>query len=313
MSVKEIPELKADILALKKQTGTAVFSHFYQDPDVIEISDGFGDTMDIARMAAQSPCERVVVCGVSFTAETVELLLPEKEIILAHPQARCPMTGQIYPRRIDMYREEHPDTCVVTCISSSAALKAVSDVCVTATNAVEVLRALSETDILFAGDGNLGEYIAENLPEKNIEVWSCCCPVLSFIDERDIELSRQKWPGARVAANNSCTAEVRKAADYIGSTADIIRYCEAVEWDVIVADEVSVCKLLRRRCEGRGFYQPAPSKLICNNMEITSLETVERVLKGEFGLRVSVEENLRVNAKKPIDRMLGLILSENQM
>lgn len=306
MAVREIPELKADILRLKEQTGTAVLAHYYIDPDVQEIADACGDSMGLVRAAMELDAKRIVIAGVYFMAETIALLCPDKEIILAHSQARCPMSGQIFPGRIRMYREEHPDCFIVTGLSASSKLKAECDLCVTRSNAVDILRRLEVKEVLFASDCNIGEYLKENLPDVDVTVWNCSCPMLNSVAVQDVDLARQKWSGASLAVNMSCRSEIRRMADIVGSAADIIRYCEAVDWDVIIADETAVCQMLSRRHPERQFHQLAPSKLICSNMQINTLEAVERAIKGEFGVTVEPDVLSGGQAEAAVRRMLEL-------
>ena len=306
MAVREIPELKADILKLKKQTGTAVLAHLYTDPDVQDIADACGDSLDMIAAAQRLGEKRIVVAGVYYTAETIAMLCPDKQIFLAHPQARCPMSGQIYPGRVRNYREEHPGCLIVTGLSASAQLKAECDLCVTRSNAVDVIRKSRASEILFASDCNIGEYLRENLPDVAIEAWNCSCPMMSSVAVQDVELARQKWSGAALAVNMSCRGEIRRLADMVGSAADIIRYCEAVDWDVMIADEVAVCQKLSRSHPERNFRQLAPSKLICSNMQINTLEAVERAIKGEFGIAAEPDPRCADAALEPVMRMLEL-------
>lgn len=288
MAVREIPELKADILKEKERHGTAVAAHYYCDPDIADIADCFGDSAELALAVSKLPHSRVVVCGVHFIAESVKLFCPEKEIVLAHSQAKCPVSGQIRPQRLQFFREEHPQALIVGCTSASIALKAESDLCVTPANAVEAIRSFPNEEVLFYSDKYLGNYIASQLPQKKIELMSCCCPTMSSPTLQDVELARIKWPNAVLAANNRCCPEILATAEFVGGTGDILRYCTATEGDVIIADEINVCRFLCRKYPERNFYQLAPSKLVCNNMQITNLETVERAVKGEFGTVISI-------------------------
>jgi len=307
LAVREIPELKADILRAKEETGTAVLAHYYIDPDIQEVADHCGDSLSLALTARELDCSRIVVCGVHFTAETISLLCPDKEIILAHSQSRCPMSGQLSPRRIQTFREDHPDVLVVTGLSASAALKAECDLCVTADNAVDLLRASQASEVLFAADYNLGEYLSENLPDISFTLLNCTCPMHGSVCVQDVELARQKWPGAMLAVNVSCKKDIRQLGDMVGSTADIIRYCEAVEWDVIIADDNDVCSMLSRRLPERSFHQLAPSKFICSGMRINNLEMLELSILGRFGAKVEVDPFTARKAIRPIERMLELM------
>lgn len=289
LAVREIPELKEDIIKEKLAHNTAVAAHYYCDPDIIDIADCFGDSAELAEAVSKLKQNRVVVCAVHFVAECIKLRCPEKEIILAHSQARCPVSGQLRAERLRYYREDHPQALIVGCTSASIALKANSDICVTPANAIEAIGSFNNEEILFYSDKYLGSYLASQLPGKRIETMNCCCPTMASPDLRDVELARIKWPEAVLAANNRCCPDIVSSADFVGGTGDIIRFCACVEQDVIVADEVNVCRYLNRRYPQRNFYQLAPSKLVCNNMHITDLETVERAVKGDFGHRITID------------------------
>lgn len=306
MAVREIPELKNDILELKKRTGVTIVAHRYQDPDVIDVADACGDVIQMARAVSESPNQKALVCGVRCIAEVISMFCPEKEIILAHPQARCPMSGQIYPGRVRQFREEHPDTCIICMVSASTALKAECDLCVTEDNSFRVMSTSTAGKMLFLSDSNLGQCLRDMLPEKDIELWSCHCPALSGVSTDDVKLCRIKWPDAMIFANRQLSREVTLAADMCGSTAEIIEFCEKSDRDVVIADESNVCERLKRRFPEKGLFQLAPSKLLCNNMRLTALPTVERALKGEFGAVITASPEHCARAMLTLTRMLAL-------
>ncbi len=306
MAVRDIPELKSDIIRLKQETGAAVLVHSYQDIDLADVADGTGDCVELAEVLHRSHHRRAVVCGVRYVAEVISLLCPDREIILAHPQAKCPMSGQVYPGRVRAWREEHPETCVVCSVHFGPRLMAECDLCVTQNNALHVLEASGARRMLLLTDSNLGQWLSDRLPEKEIEVWPCSCPAMTGAQAVDVNLCRTKWPEALVAVNGALKREVTEAADMSGSTVEIMEFCESAGQDVIVGDEVSVCSALRRRCPGRKIHQLAPSKLICSNMKLTGLETLERALKGEFGIQVSVDPATALRALTTLEKMLQL-------
>jgi len=306
MAVRDIPELKDDIIRLKRETDMAVLVHSYQDPDLADVADGTGDCIELAQALRRSGHRQAVVCGVRYVAEVVALLCPDREITLAHPQARCPMSGQVYPGRVRSWREEHPEACVVCSVHFGPQLMAECDLCITQNNALEVLGASGARRMLLLTDSNLGTWLSRRLPEKEIELWPCSCPAMNNAQAVDVELCRIKWPNALIAANGALRPEVTDLADMSGSTAQIMEYCAATEKTVIVADEISVCSALRRALPGRDIWQLAPSKLICSNMKLTGLETLERALKGEFGMHISVDPFTAEKAMVPMDRMLKM-------
>lgn len=306
MAVRDIPELKSDIIKLKESVETAVLVHCYQDPDLADVADGVGDCIELAQILRKSGHRRAVVCGVRYVAEVIALLCPDREIILAHPQARCPMSGQVYPGRVKTWREEHPDTCVVCSVHFGVKLMAECDLCITQNNALRVLEASEVRRMLLLTDSSLGQWLKERLPEKEIELWPCSCPAMTAVKAVDVELCRTKWPDAVVAVNGALAPEVIAAADMSGSTDQIMEFCAASDRDVIVGDEVSVCSTLNRRYPEKRIWQLAPSKLICSNMKLTGLETLERALKGEFGCQVTNPPGTASRALVPLTRMLEL-------
>lgn len=306
MAVREIPEIKADIMEIKTATDTAVMAHYFQEPDVTDVADFTGDSFEIARAAAQCPQQRVVICAVRYIAETAKLLAPDKDIILAHPQAFCPISGQINPRRVRMFKEDNPDCCVCAFIISSTALKAEADICVTAENAVRVIERTGSKSILFLPDYNFGQRLRQKLPGVTIELWTGSCPTMAGVRPVDIALAREKWPGAAVAVSGQCSPEVAEAADFSGSTGEIIRFCTESSGDVIIGEECSVCARLARQFPQRGFHQLAPSKLICNSMSLCNLTVLERALKGEFGEHIELDPRIAAPAKTALERMEAL-------
>lgn len=307
VAVRDVPELKSDIIALKRSAGVAVLCHDYQEPDLADVADAVGDSVELARALRGMNVKKAVVCGVRYIAESISLLCPDREIVLAHPQSRCPMSAQVHPGRVRMWRDENPGVCVVCTVHFSAELKAECDLCVTQSNALEVMKASGAARMLLLADRSFGEYIRAALPDRQIELWPCRCPAMSATQAQDVELARVKWPDALLAANCCLHAQISQLADMTGSTAEIIDFCAATDRSVIIADEVSVCSRLRRLYPGRGLYQLAPSKLICSNMKLTGLETLERALKGEFGAPVGVSPAIAERALAPMTRAMSMI------
>ena len=298
-------ELKQAILQAKQETGTLVLAHTYQDPDIIDIADIIGDSFALSKAAAQvTDKRRVLMCGVRFMADTVKILSPDKEVILSHRKAACPMAEQIAPERVRAFREENPDVCVCAYINTTTALKAECDVCVTSSTAVKIVKALPAERILFIPDQNLGGYVRQFVPEKEIILWDGCCPTHHSVSVGDVEAARAAHPGAKIAVHPECRKEVVELCDFIGSTSEIISYAKSVDGDVIIATERGVCDKLRRDYPERGFYQLAPHKLVCPNMKMTTLQNVYDALLGNFGDVIEIEEELRLKAKRSIDNML---------
>ena len=189
-------ELKNKILEAKKETGTVMLAHTYQEPDIIDVADVTGDSFFLSKKAAELKAKRVVMCGVRFMAESVKILSPETETILPVASATCPMAEQILPERVRSFKEENPDTQVVAYINTTAALKAECDVCVTSSSAIKIVKKLEGKDILFIPDQHLGSFVAKNVPEKNIILWDGYCPVHAQLTKEDVIECKKKYPDA---------------------------------------------------------------------------------------------------------------------
>ncbi len=298
-------ELKQAIMKVKKETGTLILAHTYQDPDIIDVADISGDSFALSKAAAKMPeVKRVLLCGVRFMADTVKILSPEKEVILSHRNATCPMAEQIAPERVRKFREENPDVCVCAYINTSTELKAECDVCVTSSTAVKIVSSLPSKKVLFIPDQNLGGYVSKFVPDKEIILWDGCCPTHHSVSVKDVLEAKAKHPGAKIAVHPECRKDVVDLCDFIGSTSEIIDYCKKCGDDVVIATEKGVCDKLSRDYPERGFYQLAPNKLVCPNMKMTTLDNVYKAILGEFGDVIEIEEELRLKAKRSIDNML---------
>lgn len=302
-----ITELKNKIIEAKKETGTVVLAHTYQDPDIIDIADITGDSFFLSKKAAEIKAKRVVMCGVRFMGESVKILSPETETILPVPSATCPMAEQILPERVRKFKEENPETEVVAYINTTAALKAECDVCVTSSSAVKIVDKIEADDILFIPDQHLGSFVKEKLPHKNIILWDGYCPVHAQLTAEDVLECKKEHPDAVFAVHPESPAEVVALADMVGATSEIINYAKAQKGKVIIGTERGVVDYLALHEEnGERFIQLAPEKLCCEDMKKISLEDVYKAIIGEGGEKIELPENLRKKALVSINRMLEL-------
>ncbi|MBO5462385.1 MAG: quinolinate synthase NadA [Clostridia bacterium] len=302
-----ITELKNKIIEAKKETGTVVLAHTYQDPDIIDIADITGDSFFLSKKAAEIKAKRVVMCGVRFMGESVKILSPETETILPVPSATCPMAEQILPERVRKFKEENPETEVVAYINTTAALKAECDVCVTSSSAVKIVDKIEADDILFIPDQHLGSFVKEKLPHKNIILWDGYCPVHAQLTAEDVLECKKEHPDAVFAVHPESPAEVVALADMVGATSEIINYAKAQKGKVIIGTERGVVDYLALHEEnGERFIQLAPEKLCCEDMKKISLEDVYKAIIGEGGEKIELPEKLRKKALVSINRMLEL-------
>lgn len=204
------------IRRLKEETGAIIAAHTYQPPEIQDVADILGDSFVLAQKAKEAAASTVVVCGVRFMAEGIKILAPDKRVILAAPQADCPMARQIEPERVAEFRRQYPDVGVVAYINTTAELKAQADVCVTSSSAVKIVRALPQKTLLFLPDKNLGDYVRRQVPEKEILTWDGYCPVHNTVTAEEVRAARLRYPGAKVAMHPECPPEALALADHGG-------------------------------------------------------------------------------------------------
>ena len=297
-------QLKQAIMEEKKRKGVLILAHTYQDPDILEIADIVGDSYALSKAAQNVPQNKVLMCGVRFMAETVKILSPEKEVLLAHADAGCPMAEQLDPAEVRRYRETHPDHAVCAYVNTTAQLKALADVCVTSSTAVESVSRIPQEDILFIPDKNLGAYVQAMLPQKRIHLMDGCCPVHNAITPQMIEQARRAHPGAKVAIHPECPYEAVRLADVAGSTKEILDFIHGSGDAVIIATERGVYDALVRQYPNRALYQLEPELLTCHDMKKTTLQGVYDALTGKGGQTIELDGQLLSAARGSIENML---------
>lgn len=297
---------KETIRKLKAEQDVAILAHSYQTHDILEIADLTGDSFMLSAAAAKLPQKTVLMCGVRFMAETVKLLSPDKTVILVSPDAGCPMAEQMDKATIAAYRREHPDHAVVAYINTTTDLKTVCDVCVTSSSAVKIVSRLPQQDILFIPDCNLGAFVAEACPDKNIVLMQGGCPVHTAVTEETAHAVKAAHPNALFLCHPECIRAVSSLADFVGSTADIMRFVKESDHDeFIIGTENSILEHLQYECPDKRFY-PLSKHLICADMKLTSLQDVLRVLRGEGGEEIILDADTMQKATACIDNMLKM-------
>ncbi len=299
-------EIQEQIVQLKKEKNAVIMAHYYVDDDVQEIADYVGDSYYLSEMATKIEAETIVLCGVSFMGESAKILNPKKRVLLPEAGADCPMAHMASVEKIREVREQYGEDVAVVCyVNSTAELKSHSDVCVTSSNALRVVKALPNPVIYFIPDKHLGGYIAEKLPEKKFIFNEGGCPVHTMIRPEDIQEGLKQHPEAKVLVHPECRKEVTDLADYAGSTSGIIDYATASEAkEFIIATELGVMYELKRRNPDKVFY-PASELQICEDMKKVTLDKVLSVLNRPQERLVMTEE-LMEKAHAPLKRMLEL-------
>ena len=290
--------------AQRKGRGDAVvLAHYYTDGAVQAMADYVGDSYYLAKVAAQTDKGTIVFCGVRFMGESAKILNPARRVLLPDDLADCPMAHMANAESIRALRARVPDLAVVCYINSTAELKAESDVCVTSSNAVRIVSALPNQNVLFIPDENLGRFVQAQVPGKRFYFSGGYCPVHAQLLASDVEREKLARPNALVLAHPECRAELLALADFVGSTSEIIAYAEksgAAEF--ILCTEPGVLWELSRRCPGKRFVPTTP---VCADMKRITPAKVEACLAGG-GYEVRMDAARMDAARRPLERMLEL-------
>jgi len=297
--------LQKEIRQLLKEKNAVLLAHYYQRAEIQEIADILGDSLALSMEAARTDAEVLVFAGVHFMAESASILSPDKTVLLPKPDAGCPLADMITPEKLLTARKNHPHAAVVTYINSSAAIKAMSDICCTSANAVKIVNSLRDAkEILMVPDGNLACYVA-GLTDKKIIPWDGYCPVHHHLTAQDVLKRKEKYPRATFAAHPECRPEVLALADYVGSTTGIIRYAGQEGFkEMLVGTEQGVFYQLKKQNPGKTFI-PISDQMICEDMKKITLKDILAAITGMKTV-VKVPEEVRIPAKKALDRMLAI-------
>ncbi len=298
---KENKKIKL-IEELKKQKKAVIIAHNYQ-PDIIqEIADITGDSLELSRKASATKAETIVFCGVRFMAETAAILSPDKMVLLPVLEADCPLAQMITVDKLKDLKREHPQAGVVAYVNSAAEIKAESDICCTSSNAVKVVNALPQKEIIFVPDKNLGRYVSAYTPKKVI-LWKGFCPTHALVKAEEILKVKKEHPQAEFIAHPECVPEVLALADYVCSTAGMFKYArETKVKELIIGTEEGMLYRLRKENPGKKFYLASPT-LVCPNMKLITLDKIiESMQKNKH--RIKVKESVRKPAYRAIQRML---------
>jgi len=294
--------LAEEVRALARERDAVIFAHNYQRPEVQDVADVVGDSLELARRAATSEAAVIVLAGVRFMAETAKILAPGKTVLLPRTDAGCPMADMITAEQLAAWKAEHPGLPVVMYVNSSAEVKALTDVCCTSANAVAVVRALGAPKVLFGPDRNLGAWIASQVPEVEMVLWDGCCPIHDQVTAEAVLAAKAEHPDAVVVAHPECRAEVSALADAVLSTSQMLRYAAASTADeIIVVTESGLLHGLERAAPGKRFYHIAPP-MLCPNMKLTRLANVRDVLRDLTG-EVVVPAEIAAAARASVERM----------
>ena len=297
--------LKEQIIQLKKEKNAVILAHYYVSDEVQEIADYIGDSFYLSKKAKELQEEIIVYCGVSFMGESAKILNPDKMVLMPDKTADCAMAHMVDLENIKKMRAEYEDLAVVCYINSTAEIKTYADVCVTSANAVKIVRNLPNKNIFFIPDGNLGRYVAEQVPEKNVILNNGYCPIHHALTAEEVKAAKSTYPNARFLVHPECVKELLDEAEYIGSTSGIIDYVKNSDCEeFIIGTEIGVLYELKKENPNKKFYT-LNNNQICSDMKLITLEKIYDVLQKETN-QVKISEELREEALKPLDRMLEL-------
>lgn len=295
---------KEKIAELKKELRAVIVAHNYQRPEVQDIADFVGDSLELARQCVEVDAQTIVFCGVRFMAETAAILNPARTVLLSEGSAGCPLADMINIDDLRQWEQRYPKASVVSYVNSSAEVKAESDICCTSANGVKVVESVPNNDILFVPDQNLGHYISTQT-KKNIILYPGFCYVHHRIKPEQVKLARRLHPDAKVLVHPECRPEVVALADAALSTSQMLRYAKASSHNsFIIGTEEGILHGLRKENPDKSFYLISNGQ-ICTDMKKTTLETLVQTMELRQNI-VTVPEEVRLKAKQAVDRMLAI-------
>lgn len=288
---------------LKKEKDAVILAHYYVDEEIQKNADYVGDSFYLAQVAQKLKNKTIVMAGVYFMAESVKILNPDKTVLLVDKMASCPMVDMISVEKIDEMKSKYDDLAVVCYINSSAKIKANVDICVTSSNALKIVNSLDQKNIFFVPDGNLGEYIAKNVKDKNIILNDGYCPVHNNITDKKVKDLMDMHPNAKVLAHPECKKEVIDLADFVGSTKGIINEPANGGDEFIIVTEKGVSAKLFELYPDKKFY--FIDDFICSDMKLLNMEKLIDALENNKN-EVFVEEEIAKKALIPLEKMLEM-------
>lgn len=310
LTAEEIRELQREVKRLAKEKNAIILAHYYQRPEVQDIADFVGDSLELSRKAANTDADIIVFCGVRFMCETAKILSPQKKVLHPNPESGCPMADMVTADQVRKLRKEHPDAEFVAYINTTADVKAEVDICVTSANAPKIIKKLEAKKIVFLPDQALGQWVEKQVPEKEFIIWKGFCPPHFEFTAREVMKLKEKYPDAKVAVHPECHPKVIELADFVGSTSQIIKYATSVEADrVIVITEVGLKYTLQKRNPNKEYIFPESMNycgtVYCCTMKGITLPKVYETIKNEIN-EVELPEEIIERARRPIERMLEL-------
>ena len=304
-------DLLAEIDRLRRERNAVILGHYYQKPEIQDLADFVGDSLDLSRKAAATDADVIAFCGVRFMAETAKILSPDKTVILPDMDAGCSLEDSCPPEQFAAFRAQHPDHIALTYINCSTEVKALSDIIVTSSSAEKILSQLpADQKVIFGPDRNLGGYLMRKTG-RDMLLWPGVCIVHEAFSETELLKLKAEHPGAPVAAHPECPAVILDHADYVGSTSGILDFAKAMAGDtLIVATEPHIIHQMEKAVPEKTFIGApgADGNCNCNICPYMALNTLEKlyIALRDLTPRIEIEEGLRQRAKVSLDRMLAM-------
>jgi len=293
-----------EIKRLKKEKNAVLLAHFYQEGDIQDVADFCGDSLYLSQVAAETDADVIVFAGVHFMAETAKILSPDKKVLLPVEEAGCPMADMVTDIRLENYKKKNPDRKVVCYVNSTAKVKALSDICVTSSNAEKIIEHYRDEKLLYIPDKNLGSYLREKY-NLDMEVWPGFCCVHNDITLDHVEAARRAYPNAELIVHPEAKLEVLHKADYIGSTSGLLKYTiDSDTQEFIVGTEDGIIHQMEKHNPTKKFHV-LKQNLKCYDMKLTRLEDVYLALRDDQ-FEVDVPKEIREKAFVALDKMLKL-------
>lgn len=297
--------LRTEIIRLKKERNAVIMAHYYQAPEIQEIADFVGDSLELARKAAETNAAVIVLCGVHFMAESAAILSPDKIVLLPDEKAGCPMADMVTDELLRSVKSKKPEMIVVSYANTTAAVKAESDICCTSANAVKIVASIAaDKEILFVPDRNLGNYVMKQTG-RHMDVWDGYCCVHDRVTTDDVYRAQQEYPEALVLVHPECRPDVVSMADCVASTSGIIAFARRSQaQEFIVVTELGILYQLHKECPDKKFYV-ANDRMVCAKMKKTTLEKVKNALE-QMQPQVTTPPDIREKALRSLERMLAV-------
>ncbi len=299
-------QIISDIYRLKKEKDVIILAHNYQLPEVQDIADFLGDSLELARIAEKAKEKLILFCGVRFMAETAKILSPAKKVLIPVSHALCPMAETVKPEDVLELKKQYPDAVVVSYVNTNADVKAVTDICCTSANAITVVKNIKAKRVIFTPDINLAWWVQNNLPHKEIIPWHGFCYVHQSFQEKDLNEARNKHPQAEIVVHPECPREILMKADKVFSTSGMLKYVkEANAKEFIIGTEEGIIYRMKKDNPDKKFYSLGPART-CLNMKKIRLENVLQSLLNEQ-YEINLPEEIIRNSRKSLEEMVKYI------